>query len=298
MCAQPSDPLRPFALDKRRVRRSFERAASSYDRAAAVPRAIAERLFEHLDPVRLEPRRVLDLGAGTGADVRSLARRYRRAVVLAADLSPAMLSVARGRRRSWLRGRERFLCADAERLPLAGASIDLVYSNLMLPWVLDPGPLLDELRRVLAPGGLLAFSTLGPDTLKELAEAWAEVDAGGEHGAGVHVHAFADMHDVGDALVAAGFADVVMDAERLTVRYPDFAALAAELRALGARNLARGRRPTLTGRCRFAAMRARCEAKADAGGLPVTVEVVYAHAWRPDAPAAVVPRVALAPGRR
>jgi malonyl-CoA O-methyltransferase len=260
-----------FFLDPRAVRRSFDHASLTYDRAAGVQSEVRTRLLERLDIVRLEPVRVLDLGAGTGHAARDLQRRYRSAQVLALDLSPAMLRQSR-RQHSLLRRFAR-VAADAHRLPLRDAVIDLVFSNLMLEWCHDPDLVFREIRRVLRPGGLLTFTTLGPDTLKELRTLWRQVDAN------THVHRFIDMHDLGDALMRTGFAEPVMDTERLTVTYPDLATLCRELQGSGSTNVASGRPRGLLGRARWSALQQHSEALQRNGALPVSVEVIYGHAW-------------------
>lgn len=257
--------------DRNRVRGHATRAAPHYDAAAWLPRRVADALMEHLQPVRIEPRRILDVGAGTGICSRRLASRYRRARVVCVDSSPAMLSTGRGRR--WL-SRRALACGDAEALPLADASVDLLVSSLMLPSCAAPDAVLAEFRRVLAPGGLLMIATLGPDTLQELRAAWQTVDS---H---VHVHAFIDMHDLGDALLRAGLSDVVMDSERITARYRDVATLLAELKRLGAGNAARGGRAGLTTPSQLAAMRSAYETRRREALLPASFEIVYGHAWR------------------
>jgi len=254
------------------MRRSFDRAAATYDAAAVLQAEVRELLLERLDLTRLEPRVVLDVGAATGQGARALKRRYPGAQVIAVDSSAGMLRKA-ARRRAWLRPFA-LLGADATRLPLADASVDVAFSNLLLPWC-DPDALFAELRRVLAPRGLLTLTGLGPDTLKELRTAWAGVD---DH---VHVGGFIDMHDVGDALVRAGFAAPVLDVERYTLRYTDVRGLAADLKATGARNGAAGRLKGLTSPRRFAAMRNAYEAHRAEGRLPATCEVVFAQAWAP-----------------
>jgi malonyl-CoA O-methyltransferase len=254
------------------MRRSFDRAAASYDAAAVLQAQIRGVLLDRLDLTRLEPRVVLDVGAATGRGARALKQRYPGARVIAVDSSAGMLRVA-ARRRAWFRPFA-LLCADATRLPLADASVDVAFSNLLLPWC-DPDALFAELRRVLAPRGLLTLTGLGPDTLKELRAAWAAVDS---H---VHVGEFIDMHDVGDALVRAGFAAPVLDVERYTLRYPDVRGLVADLKATGAKNGALGRLKGLTSPRKFAAMERGYEAHRTEGRLPVTCEIVFAHAWAP-----------------
>ncbi|HEX5515211.1 MAG TPA: malonyl-ACP O-methyltransferase BioC [Gammaproteobacteria bacterium] len=259
---------------KNRTYRAFQRAAATYDAAAVLQQEVGRRLLERLDVIRIEPTRVLDVGAGTGEASGALLRRYPRAQVLALDLAPAMLQHARRRGRLWRRP----LCisADAEALPLLPASVDLIVSNLALPWVTDLDRTFASFIRALRPGGLLLFSSFGPDTLIELRQAWAAAD---DH---VHVHDFIDMHDVGDALMRAGFADPVMEAEHITLTYPDLDALVRDLRATGGRNIASGRRTGLTPPRAAAAMRAAYEHwRQPDGRLPASSEVIYGHAWAP-----------------
>lgn len=260
-------------IDKRAARLAFERAAASYDEAAVLQQEIARRMLERLDYCRIEPRTVLDLGCGTGFALDDLARRYRRARLIAMDFAAPMLAHAR-RRGTWL-NRPRPLCADLEALPLADASVDLVFSNATLQWATDPAVAFAELKRVLRPGGLLMLSTFGPDTLRELRAAWAAADAG-RH---AHVGAFLDLHDIGDALVRARFADPVMDVDRITVTYAGVRDLMRDLKAIGAHNVLNDRARGLTGRQRLAAVEAAYEAERRDGRLPATWEVVYGQAW-------------------
>jgi len=267
-----SDDIGAYALESARVRRSFDRAAATYDGAAVLHAQVREDLLQRLQLVTLVPRVVLDAGAGTGHGSRALKRRYPKAQIVALDSSRQMLKVA-GRQQSWLRPFER-VCADAGRLPLGDASIDLIVSNLMLQWC-DPDAVFAEFRRVLTPSGLLAFSAFGPDTLRELRSAWRQVDT---HS---HVHQFIDMHDLGDALVRNGFAAPVLDVERFTLQYLDVRKVAADLKATGAHNSTAGRVRGLTSPRKFAAMQAAYEQFRQDGRLPATYEVVFAHAWVP-----------------
>lgn len=266
-----------WLLDKACARAAFERAAATYDQAAVLQREVAERLLERLDLIRLKPARILDIGCGTGYCTRALARRYAGAEVVGIDIAHAMLRRAR-RAESWwqrLRGtRTRYAGGDAESLPVADAAADMVISNLMLQWC-DLARVFAEIRRVLRPGGVLMFTSFGPDTLSELRAAWRAADAG------VHVHAFLDMHDVGDALLHAGLADPVMDVERITLRYADALDVMRDLKHIGAHNTARGRARGLTGKQRLARVRAAYAAHARDGRVPATFEVVYGHAWAP-----------------
>lgn len=283
-----------WLLDKARARAAFERAAATYDQAAVLQREVAERLLERLDLIALKPGRVLDIGCGTGYCTRALARRYADAEVVGIDIAHAMLRRARRAAPWWqrLRGtRMRYAGGDAESLPVADAAADMVISNLMLQWC-DPVRVFAEIRRVLRPGGVLMFTSFGPDTLTELRAAWRVADAG------VHVHAFLDMHDVGDALLQAGLADPVMDVERITLSYADALDVMRDLKHIGAHNTARGRARGLTGKQRLARVRAAYAALARDGRVPATFEVVYGHAWAPARDAGIVPVASIGRGRR
>jgi malonyl-CoA O-methyltransferase len=267
-----SDDFGAYALEPGRVRRSFDRAAKTYDDAAVLHAEVREDLLQRLQLVTLVPHVVLDAGAGTGHASRALKRLYPKAQVVALDSSLQMLKRA-GKQQSWLRTFER-ICADAELLPLRDGSVDLIVSNLMLQWC-NPDAVFAEFRRVLKPSGLLSFSAFGPDTLRELRAAWGQIDA---HS---HVHQFIDMHDLGDALVRNGFAAPVLDVERFTLQYLDVHKVAADLKATGAHNSTAGRARGLTSPRKFAAMQAAYEQFRLDGRLPATYEVVFAHAWAP-----------------
>jgi malonyl-CoA O-methyltransferase len=262
----PEQDRRAPRIDARIARRHFERAAGSYAKASRLEAEIGARMLERLDYVRLAPRRVLD--AGSGPPQRLLGTRYPKAEVLAVDFSPAMLRAGAGWR-DFFRRRALPVCADIARLPIAHGAVDLVWSNMALHWAADPLAALREFHRVLAVDGLLMFSTLGPDTLAELRSA---------AGPG-RVHDFADMHDLGDLLVAAGFAEPVMDMERITLLYGDGAALLADLRASGQTCALPGRQG-LAGRGFRAGLEAALAAQRRDGKLPVSFEIVYGHAWK------------------
>lgn len=273
----------PRVLDRSAVARAFDRASATYDAAAALQREVLAEVLDRVGQFGLAPRVVLDAGAGTGHGARALKERFPAALVVAVDLAPGML-VEAGRRMGW---RDRFLggrfgrpfarvAADVHHLPLAEGSVDLVVSSLMLQWCDDLDAALRELRRVLRPGGLLVFASLGPDTLRELREAWAMAD-GGEH-----VNPFVDVHDVGSAMARAGFAEPVLDVDRLLRHHPDVAALMREIRQIGARNALSGRARGLTGRRRLEAMQRAYEARRVAAGLPSTWEIVHAAGFAPE----------------
>jgi malonyl-CoA O-methyltransferase len=269
----PDSPA-AYELDTHRVRRSFDRAAATYDAAAVLHAEVRDQLLARLDLMKLWPRVVVDAGAGTGHAARALIHRYPKALVVALDTSQPMLEAA-GRRQSWLRRFTR-VRADAARLPFADGSVDLILSNLMLQWC-DPDAVFAEFRRVIGPHGLVSFTTLGPDTLRELRSAWRAADSR------THVNQFIDMHDLGDALIRSGFTSPVLDVEQYTLSYSDVRRVAADLKNTGAHNATRGRARGLTGRGRFAAFQQAYEAFRRDGRLPATYEVVFGHAWAPGA---------------
>lgn len=261
-----------FQLDPQLLRNTLERAAPSYDKAAVLQREIGSRLLERLDWIKLTPTAILDVGCATGLSTTDLFKRYRKARIVGLDLAPALLQIARDRT-SWLR-KLRCICSNATSIPLAESSCDLIFSNLALHWYSDLDQVFAEFQRVLKPGGLLIFSTLGPDTLIELRQSWAAADDYN------HVHAFMDMHDIGDALVRGQFADPVMDAERITLTYTDAHSLMSDIKAIGAHNVSAGRSRSLTGKGRLQTMLDLYESWRQDGVLPATFEIVYGHAWK------------------
>lgn len=269
----------PGFVDLERVRRNFRRAAPGYGEADVLAREVDARMQERLDYVRLEPECIVDLGCGPGLSFSGLQRRYPAARCVGLDQEAAMLpgvSEVRGWRRFLAGGRTRslaYVVGDATRLPLRSRSVDLVWSNLLLPWLEAPQPLFREALRSLKIGGLLMFSSLGPDTLKELRAGFGDGYA--------HTQRFADMHDLGDMLVEAGFADPVVDMEVITFTYADLPALLADLRAAGATCAMRDRRRGLAGRGLWQGLQRHYEGLRCAGRLPATFEIIYGHAWKP-----------------
>jgi malonyl-CoA O-methyltransferase len=282
---QPSD------LDRAAVRRQFDRRATPHDPADFLLREVERRMFERLDLIRLEPRRLVDVGCGFGDGVRRLRARWPNAEALGIDLSPRRVARAealdRPRLGDWAQGLvrrltgrgdarspaaplARYVAGDAHRLPLADASVDLVWSNLAFHWFDDVPAVLREWYRVIRPDGLLMFTSLGVDSLAEL------------RGAGLRLPSLPDLHDIGDALVAAGFAEPVMDVERLAVTWTDPARMLAELRGLGGD--ARGTRPRGLATPRrleraLAGVAAHLRGADPDAPLTVGFELVYGHAW-------------------
>jgi malonyl-CoA O-methyltransferase len=268
-------------IDVRAATRRFERAASTYGEVDVLAREVGRRMAGRLDYMRHDPQSVLDAGCGPGEGLGLLRARYPKARLMGLDIAQAMTRSARQARTILGRVRDLFsgavchyVCADFVRMPLATASVAMVWSNLALAWVADPLPALSELARALEPRGLLMFSTYGPDTLKELRGAFAGVDGY------THVHRFIDMHDLGDMLVAAGFSDPVMDMEIVTLAYTGVGALARDLRLSGQSNVDAGRRRGLMAPDAWAKMASAYEASRLDGRLPATFEIVYGHAWK------------------
>jgi len=262
-----------YSLDRAAVRRSFSAASECYDAVAVLQKEVRDRLLERLTLFKLLPSVVLDLGCGTAHSSRALQSIYRDAQIVALDSAFGMLQHSKPSHR-WF-GRKQFqpLCADASRLPLKSSSVDLIFSNLMLQWCDPPDFVFAEVRRVLKPSGVFIFSTFGPDTLRELRDAWRNVD---RH---THVNRFMDMHDIGDAMMRAGLAEPVLDIERFTLTYPDVMSLMRELKAIGARNVTQGRRHGLMGKGALHQVTANYEVHRREQVLPASYEVVYGQAW-------------------
>lgn len=256
-------------LDKQAARRSFEQAAPSYDRNAVLQREVGNRLLERVAFFDHQPKVVLNLGSGTGDP--ALAREFDNASIISLDWSAAMLnaSIKPSTQGDWL------VCADMHAIPLAARSVDLVFSNLALPWSNYLTTIFQELRRVMKADSLLAFSCYGPDTLMELKQAWRSVDDK------PHVNDFADMHDIGDELVKSGFAEPVMDAEILTLEYPDVMSLLRELKNTGSRNVASQRAKGLTSQAKLQAVQHAYQQYKRDNSFPASVEVSYGLTFAP-----------------
>ena len=275
--------LEQLRIEQMRVKRSFARAAQSYDEAAVLQREVNDHLLERLDYIHFTPLSILDVGAGTGYASRALQTRFARANIFALDLAHPMLQVAGSHdnlltrmNRKLGKARLNFVNARAEQLPIASNSMDMVYSNLTMQWINDLDAVLSEFTRVLKPGGMLLFSTFGPDTLQELRSSWSAVDSFS------HVSPFLDMHDIGDAMLRARLAEPVMDVEHFTLTYSDVYQLMRDLKAIGAHNATNQRARGLTGKARFKLLEQQYEAFRQQDMLPASYEVVYGHGWKPE----------------
>jgi len=264
-----------MSFSKSAIARSFNAAALTYDKSAVLQNVVGERLFERLDLVLIEPETVVDLGSGTGVFSRQLQGRYKKKRVLGIDLAWQMTAFA-NKQKKWL-ARDRYICADAEYLPLADHSVDLIFSNLMLQWLPNPDRVFKEAQRVLVPGGLLMFSCFGPDTLKEMRQSWAQVDDK------VHVNDFMDMHDVGDSLTSAAFSGIVMDNETISMEYESLDLLHQDLRDIGETNINAERIRGLTSKGHWREyLQAYEQFKNEQGEFMASWEITYGHAWATD----------------
>jgi malonyl-CoA O-methyltransferase len=265
-----------FSLDTAALRRSFDRAARTFDASAALHAEVRQRALERLTLLRSQPELIVDLGSGTGAAGKWFRSRVPSARIVEIDRSLAMLRESRRKQGAWQRllgAGPQQIGGDAARIPLRDGSADWVFASLLLPWCALEDTLA-QIKRVLKPGGVFAFTSFGPDTLIELRQAWHGVDRF------EHVHAFVDMHDLGDALVRAGFAEPVLDVERFTLTYRSFDALLRELKATGSRNAWPNRARGLTTRGTLDRVATAYERHRREDQLPATFEVVYGQAWQ------------------
>ena len=268
-------------INKRQLRQSFERAAAGYDKAALLQREVCDRMLSRLDYIKCIPGSILDAASGTGYGSRKLATRYPVARILAVDLALAMHLQARPSSVSWWRqilsargSNTSYLCCDIEQLPLQNSCVGMVWSNLTLQWCNDIGRKFAEVNGVLQTEGLFMFSTFGPDTLRELRQAFIGMDDCS------HINRFTDMHDIGDLLVYNGFAMPVMDMEYITLTYDDVISVMRDLKAIGAHNVIQDRKRGLTGKVGWQKVLSHYETLRREGKLPVTFELVYGHAWK------------------
>lgn len=258
--------------NKSRISNAFSESASRYDQVAVLQKQVGEELLSRLELMKISPVRILDAGSSTGIFSDALKEKYKTAEVISLDIAPGMLKEARSRKKFW-QSKPYYLCADAESLPLQENSIDFIFSNFMLQWCDSLENVFTEFQRVLKPGGLLLFTTLGPDTLCELRKSWQLVDEK------PRVNTFLDMHDVGDILVRSGFSDPVMDMSMYHLTYHSVRDLLLDLKYLGSKNVHEQQSKGLTTANQFTKMAKAYEAYRKDQVLPATYEVVFGHAW-------------------
>jgi len=267
--------LNPHRLDKKAVKKSFNRSARPYDQSAVLQLEILSRLIERLQYIKIEPELIVDLGCGTGQAIKMLRKQYKKSTVMALDMADEMLLCAR--KHYGLMDRKWLVNADMEQLPLRMGCVDLLFSNLALQWSNDLAQTLAEFKRVGRQGGLLMFTTFGVNTLTELRQSFQQIDPT------PRVHQFMDMHDIGDLMLSAGLSQPVMDMEEITLEYESFTDLMSDLKSIGATNAERNRSRGLMTAARLNRIREAYEQIAYKDNkYTATYEVVYGHAWFPD----------------
>jgi len=268
-----SSLIQPVSIDA--VRYQFQRSLTDFDAHSAVFQSVSGQLLERLELLAIEPEVVLDLGCRSGYQLAALQSRYPDAKIWGTELA-----VPREREKlslfSQLFGRKKapsysIIESDPHALPFEDGSVGLVVSNLLLPWCRSPEIVFSEVARVLKPDGVFMFTSAGPDTLQEYRDLWSGIDT--------HTHTFGlvDMHDIGDALLSAGFAAPVLDRDYIQVDYPDVSSLQNELRALGGGNVATGRRTGLMS----PGVRKQLSAACRSGErFIVSLELIHGHGWK------------------
>ncbi len=259
-------------LDKKAIKKSFNRSALSYDKAAVLQHEVLARLSERLDYINLQPKSILDVGCGTGKGIKNLSKQYSKAKVIGFDLAFNMLQ--HSKKQFGLFNKSRLINADMERLPIQDNSIDLIFSNLAIQWVNDLELTIKEFKRIGRPDGLLMFTTFGPNTLWELNDSWLQIDQM------PHVHRFIDMHDIGDILVGSGFAEPVMDSETITMQYPTFKEVLVDLKNIGANNADNQRSKGLMTPSKLKALEQAYKTIGFKDNqYQASFEIIYGHAW-------------------
>ena len=271
--------------EKHRIQRHFDAKAIRYESSAVLQRQVCDELLSRLDLTSLKPDVVLDVGCGTGWGTQGLLKKYKKSQIFSLDLSPQMLRQTKAKG-GWFR-KPSLICADAEEIPLADESLDLVFSNLMLQWC-DYKKVFAEFKRVLKPEGLLMFTTFGPDTLKELKQSWAQVDG---H---AHVNEFTDMHDLGDELIHTGLAEPVMDMDLMALTYENVMSVMSDLKAIGANTTLKNQKKTteqgLVTPGKLKRVIEYYEQFRNDGVVPASYEVIYGHAWKTKQRATKIPQ--------
>lgn len=260
-------------IRQQHLQRAYNRVAHHYQTAASMQFTVGNRLLERLAYLKINPQTIVDLGCGLGTFITPLKNKYPKARVIGLDLALDMLRCYKVPLWSW--NKPKLVLANMERLPFADGSIDLLFANQVIHWASDTAALFAELNRILHPQGVIMFSTVGPDTALELRRAWAGVDQY------QHVNEFKDLHDLGDELLASGFADPVVDMEYIKVRYSNPASLLKDIKQQGIQNLHPQRLRGLTGKHRFQQfLNNLTHVAQQQAELALTYEVIYGHAWQ------------------
>lgn len=255
------------------ISKAFNRHATEYESAARVQYEIGRRLFERLDYLAIKPERILDLGCGPGFFSYELKKKYPKAQIIGLDLAQGMLIQAKKKhrwRRKWA-----LVTADMQRMPFVAGSFDLIFANQVIHWGTSLPSIFRELNRIMSINGCLMFTTLGPDTFKELKQAWSGVNQY------AHVNEFIDMHDIGDCLLSEHFLEPVIDMEFLAIHYETLPTLIKNLKAQGVKNINPQKNQGLTGKMAWKKFeRNYLSLQTEGKKYPLTYEVIYGQAWK------------------
>ncbi|MDF1643420.1 MAG: malonyl-ACP O-methyltransferase BioC [Pseudomonadales bacterium] len=259
----------PAPVDKSRIAASFSRSAASYDSVAQLQQQVGNELLAKI-PQSIEAKTILDAGCGTGYFTRQLTKQHNPEQIYAIDLAAGMLSYAVDKTTETEQSRTHWAQADVENLPFADNSFDLIYSSLVVQWCGDLEAFIREAKRALKPGGVLAFSTLGPRTLYELKEAWRPID---QH---VHVNEFMPFECVEQLMAGQSFFSADLSSHDIVLEYQRLNQLTKELKSLGAHNMNEQQSSGLTGKNRIKKLIENYEQfRSKDGVLPATYEVYY-----------------------
>lgn len=242
----------------------FSQAAGSYDRAAQLQREVGQQLLE-LCPPDLAVQHWLDLGCGTGYFTQQLAQRYPQAQGWGVDIAQGMLQHAQR-----LRPYANYLCADAQALPLASNSVDLIFSSMAVQWCDDLSAVLAEAKRVLKPKGIIAFTSVVDGSLSELKQSWLAVDDL------PHINQFRRFANYQQLCAASGLKVAHLRMQTLQQHFSSVHELSQNLKQLGAHHVQAGRSNGLTSRQQYMKLCQAYEQQRQPQGLPVTWHMVYA----------------------
>lgn len=263
---------KPETAIKQGIRRNFARRAGSYDRHAGVQRLMAQGLLALLEDTLPRAGRLLEIGCGTGHFTQLLKQSCNGASLVALDLDAALVAAAR--QRLGAATRVTWLVADGETL--SRGSFDAILANATFQWLTRPGASLAAYFQLLHPGGALAFSTLGPETFRELA-ASLELATASQPGSrpSIAAQGFLNQENWSALLEGAGFSRMKLHRELVTTTYPSVPAFLKSLQATGATNPQP--RP-FSPRLLQALIRAYRDGYGHNGSIPVTYEIIWAVA--------------------
>ncbi len=259
-------------LEYEAIRKSFNAIAHQYEDNAILQKEVLSRLLERLSDealvdVNLKPQHIVDLACGTGWAHKGIKQLFADTKISALDFAQNMLNQVDKKLATPV-------FADAHDLPFADNSADVVFSNMALHWC-NESDVFAESRRVLKPGGLIVMSALGETSLYELKGILSELDDK------PRVHTFPALHDLGDDLLKAGFEDVVVNAEVITLTYKDVVSLMKDIKASGGHNVDEKRSKGLTTRHWLQQTQAAYEDYREDGRIPASYEIVYLRAKKP-----------------